>query len=96
MIITGGFNAKVREREENVIRLGIRKVRGEKVVELCHANNLIIGNMVSATKKKEMDNESSRDKSRNQIDYILVGKRSRNVLLSAKTHHVADGWIVCQ
>ena len=47
-------------REENAggpHGLGIRNIRGEKLVEGCHMNNLIIGNIVSATKKKEMDME---------------------------------------
>ena len=46
--------------------------------------------MVSATNKKEMDMKNPGDGSRNQIDYILISKRFRNVLLSTKTYPGQD------
>ena len=71
--------------------LGIRNTRGEKIVEWCHMNNLIIGNawFKQATRRK-WTWKSPGDGSRNQIDYILVGNRLRSPLLAAKIYPGAD------
>ncbi|KAK3793172.1 hypothetical protein RRG08_009471 [Elysia crispata] len=56
-----GFDAKAGEmREENVVGphgLGIRNIQGEKLVEWCHMNNLLL---ISTTNRKGMDMEKPR------------------------------------
>ena len=39
----GRFLCKSRRRGRRPLRLGIRNIRGTKLVEWCHTNNLIVG-----------------------------------------------------
>ncbi|GFO47642.1 craniofacial development protein 2-like [Plakobranchus ocellatus] len=61
LIIMGDFNAKVgTEKVDDTLGkhgLGIRNERGEKLIEWCQTNNIIVGNMVSTTSKEKMDME---------------------------------------
>ena len=89
------FNAKVGEGGgKNVVGplgMGIRNIRGQKLVECCHTNNLIVGNMwFQQPKRRKWTWKSAGDGSRNQIDYVLISKRFSHALLSAKTYHGPD------
>ncbi|GFO36777.1 craniofacial development protein 2-like protein [Plakobranchus ocellatus] len=86
LIIMGDFNAKVGEgREENIVGphgLGTRNLRGEKLVEWCKMNNLIIGNTwFQQPPRRKWTWKCPGEEIRNQIDFILLrmleGKRSR-------------------
>ncbi|GFO43397.1 craniofacial development protein 2-like protein [Plakobranchus ocellatus] len=91
----GDFNAKVGEgREENIVGpygLGTRNLRGEKLVEWCNMNNLIIGNTwFQQPPRRKWTWKSPGEEIRNQIDFILLSHRFRNALLSAKSYPGAD------
>ncbi|GFO12223.1 MORC family CW-type Zinc finger protein 3 [Plakobranchus ocellatus] len=95
LIIMGDFNAKVGEgREENIVGphgLGTRNLRGEKLVEWCKMNNLIIGNTwFQQPPRRKWTWKSPGEEIRNQIDFILLSHRFRNALLSAKSYPGAD------
>ncbi|GFO13734.1 all-trans-retinol 13,14-reductase [Plakobranchus ocellatus] len=87
LIIMGDFNARKYAREENIVGphgLGTRNLRGEKLVEWCKMNNLIIGNTwFQQPPRRKWTWKSPGEEIRNQIDFILLSHRFRNALLSA-------------
>ena len=91
----GDFNAKVGKgrQDDTVGSYGLerRNERGEKLVEWAKINNMIIMNIwFSQHPRRLWTWQSPGDQTRNQIDYILIGKRYRNALLSTKTRLGAD------
>ena len=63
----------------------------KKLVELCHTNNLIIGNKwFQQSTRTKWTCKGPGDGNRNHIDYILVNKRLKNALLSANTDCRSD------
>lgn len=98
-IIMGDFNAKVGEEEaaDCVGRYGLgeRNDRGDRLIEFCTNEELIIANTLFKLHKRRLYTwKSPADNSdkivRNQIDYIIVNRRYRNSILSAKTYPGAD------
>lgn len=98
-IIMGDFNAKVGQgRVDEVVGdfgLGVRNERGDKLVEFCQEEQLIVTNTWFKlpprrlyTWKSPQDNPNNIV--RNQIDYILIRKRYRNGVKSVKTYPGAD------
>ena len=95
LIIMGDFNAEIGKGKGKYVTgshgFGIRNIRGEKLIVRCHTNNIIIGNTwFEPQKRRNRTCKSLGDRSRNQVDYILISKRFRNALLSATTYLGAD------
>ncbi|GFN84631.1 craniofacial development protein 2-like [Plakobranchus ocellatus] len=91
----GDFNAKVgTEKVDDIVGkhgLGIRNERGEKLIEWCQTNNIIVGNTwFQQPPRRKWTWKSPGDETRNQIDYMMISKRYRNALLLAKTYPSAD------
>ena len=94
----GDFNAKVGQRgdEHSVGMLGTgnRNERGERLVEWCEMNNFTIGNTCfQQPQRRKWTWKSPGDSTINQIDYILISGRFKNVLLSAKSYPGADCYL---
>ncbi|GFO05200.1 craniofacial development protein 2-like protein [Plakobranchus ocellatus] len=71
--------------------LGIRNERGEKLIEWCQTNNIIVGNTwFQQPPRRKWTWKRPGDETRNQIDYMMISKRYRNALLLAKTYPSAD------
>ncbi|GFO36321.1 endonuclease-reverse transcriptase [Plakobranchus ocellatus] len=95
LIIMGDFNAKVgTEKVDDIVGkhgLGIRNEQGEKLIEWCQTNNIIVGNTwFQQPPRSKWTWKSPGDETRNQIDYMMISKRYRNALLLAKTYPSAD------
>ncbi|GFO16672.1 craniofacial development protein 2-like protein [Plakobranchus ocellatus] len=95
LIMMGDFNAKVgTEKVDDIVGkhgLGIRNERGEKLIEWCQTNNIIVGNTwFQQPPRRKWTWKSPGDETRNQIDYMMISKRYRNALLLAKTYPNAD------
>lgn len=95
LIIMGDFNAKVgKGREEDIVGhfgLGERNERGERLVQFCIENNLMITNTFFQKPERKLYTwKSPGDWTRNQIDYILIRKRFRNSVKTCQTYPGAD------
>ena len=89
LIIIGDFNAKVGDREEKKIigkfGLGDRNDNGERLVELCQRQNLIISDTWFEQKESGHTWTSPDSVTKNQIDFILVQQRYRNSIKNSKS-----------
>ncbi|GFO38874.1 endonuclease-reverse transcriptase [Plakobranchus ocellatus] len=95
LIIMGDFNAKVgTDKVDDIVGkhgLGFRNERGEKLIEWCQTNNIIVGSTwFQQPPRRKWTWKSPGDETRNQIDYMIISKRYRNALLLAKTYPSAD------
>ena len=98
ILILGDMNAKVgknnREREQAMGREGLGtdiNNNGERLVDFCEENNLIIGGTLFKHKDIHKYTWTSPDgKTRNQIDHILINKKWRTSLLDVRTRRGAD------
>ena len=93
--IMGDLNAKVGdERYQNMVgmhRLGRRNERGERLIQFCQENNLILANTWCQQPVRKLYTwKSPGDISRNQIDYIMFNERFRNCIKQAKPYPGAD------
>ena len=93
--IMGDMNAIVGdERYQNIVGmhgLGRRNERGERLIQFCQENKLIIANTwFQQPVRKLYTWKSPGGISRNQIDYIMFNKRFRNCIKQAKTYPGAD------
>ena len=71
--------------------LGIRNEAGQRLIEFCQENALIITNTVFQQHKRRLYTWTSPDgQHQNQIDYILCNQRWRSSIQSAKTRLGAD------
>ena len=71
--------------------LGIRNEAGERLIEFCQENALVIANTLFQQHKRRLYTWTSPDdQHRNQIDYILCSQRWRSSIQSAKTRLGAD------
>lgn len=91
----GDFNAKVgNERVGNTVGpfgLGDRNDRGDNLISWCQSHNLVITNTWFKNHPRRLWTwKSPGDRTRNQIDYILVPRRFRNSVISSKTIPGAD------
>ena len=94
-IVMGDFNAKVGDtRVEDIVGpwgLGKENERGERLIEWCRKHNFMISNTwFENHPRRRYTWKSPGDRTRNQIDFILVQKRFRNAIKSAKTLPGAD------
>ena len=91
----GDWNAKVESQETPGVTgkfgLGIRNEAGQRLIEFCQENALIITNTLFQQNKRRPYTWTSPDgQHQNKIDYILCRQRWRSSIQSAKTRPGAD------
>ena len=95
LFIIGDWNAKVRSQETPGVAgkfgLGIQNEAGQRLIEFCQENAMVITNTFFQQHKRRLYTWTSLDgQHRNQVDYILCSQRWRSSILSAKTRLEAD------
>ena len=71
--------------------LGVQNKAGQRVIEFCQENSLVIANTLFQQHKRRLYTWTSPDgQHRNQIDYILCRQRWRSSIQSAKTRPGAE------
>ena len=94
LFIIGDWNAKVGSQETPGVTgkfgLGVRNESGQRLIEFCQENALVIANTLFQQHKRRLYPWTSPDGHRNQIDYILCSQRWRSSIQSAKTRPGAD------
>ena len=95
LFIIGDWNAKVGSQETPGVTgkfgLGIWNEAGQRLIEFCQENALVIANTLFQQHKRRLYTWTSPDgQHRNQIDYILCRQRWRSSIQSAKTRLGAD------
>ena len=89
LFIIGDWNAKVGNQATPRITgkfgLGIWNEAGQKLIEFCQENAMVIANTLFQQHKRRLYTWTSPDgQHRNQIDYILCSQRWRSSILSAR------------
>ena len=95
LFIIGDWNAKVGSQETPGVTgkfgLGIRNEAGQRLIEFCQENTLVIANTIFQQHKRRLYTWTSPDgQHRNQNDYILCSQRCRSSIESAKTRPGAN------
>lgn len=95
VIVMGDFNASVGEgkdgKEVGDFGLGKRNDRGERLVEFCKEEDMIVANtMFRHEKRRRYTWKDPGDVRRYQIDYFLVRQRYRNSVKDARSYPGAD------
>ena len=95
LFIIGDWNAKVGSQETPGVTgkfgLGIRNEAGQRLIEFCQENTLVIAKTLFQQHKRGLYTWTSPDgQHRNQIDYILCPQRWRSSIQSAKTRPGAN------
>uniref|UniRef100_A0A8B9WWY7 Endonuclease/exonuclease/phosphatase domain-containing protein n=1 Tax=Bos mutus grunniens TaxID=30521 RepID=A0A8B9WWY7_BOSMU len=95
LFIIGNWNAKVGSQETPGVTgkfgLGIWNEAGQRQIEFCQENTLVIANTLFQQHKRQLYTWTSPDgQHQNQIDYILCSQRWRSSIQSAKTRLGAD------
>ena len=90
LFIIGDWNAKVGRQETPGVTgkygHGIWNEVGQRLIEFCQENALVIANILSQQQKRRLYIWTSPDgQPRNQMDYILCSQRWRSSIQSAKT-----------
>ena len=90
LFIKGDWNAKVVSQETPGVTskfgLGVRNEEGQRLIEFCQENALVIANTLFQQHKRRLYTQTSPDgEHQNQIDYILCSQRWRSSIQSAKT-----------
>ena len=90
-----GLERKVRSQETPGVTgkfgLGIWNEAGQRLIEFCQANALVIANTLFRQHKRRLYTWTSPDSQhQNQIDYILCSQRWRSSIQSTKTRPEAD------
>ena len=80
LFITGDWNAKVRSQETPGVTgkfgLGVQNEAGQRLIEFCQENALVIANTLFQQHKRRLYTWTSPGgQHRNQIDYILCSQR---------------------
>ena len=93
--IIGDWNAKVGSQEipgvTGKFALGVHDEAGQRLIEFCQENALVIANTLFQRHKRKLYTWTSPDgQHRNQIDYILCSQSWRSSIQSAKTRQGAD------
>ena len=94
LFIIGDWNAKVGSQETPGVTgkfgLGVQNEAGQRLVEFCQENALVIANTLFQQHKRRLYTWTSPDgQHRNQIDYIC-SQRGRSSIQSAKTRPGTD------
>ena len=89
LFIIGGWNAKVGSQEipgvTSKFSLGVLNEAGERLVEFCQENTLVIANTLFQKHNRRLYTCTSPDgQHRNQIDYILCSQRWRGFIRRCK------------
>src|SRR5574341_608301 len=89
------WNAKVGSQEISGVTgkfgLGVQNEAGQRLIEFCQENALVIANTHFHQQKRRLYTWTSPDgRHQNQIDYILCSQRWRSPIQSAKTRLGAD------
>ena len=95
LFIKGDWNAKVGSQETPGVTgkfgLGLQNEAGQKTIDFCQENALVIANNPFQQHKRRLYTWTSPDgQHQNQIDYILCSQRWRSSIQSAKTRWGAD------
>ena len=95
LFIIGGWNAKVGSQETPGVTgkfgLGLWDDAGQRLIEFCQENALVIANTLFQQHKRRLYTWTSPDgQHQSQIDYILCSQRWRSSIQSAKTRLGAD------
>ena len=95
LFIIGDWTAKVGSQETLGVTgkfgLDVRNEAGQKLIEFCQENALVIENTLFQQHKRRLYTWTSPDgQHRDQIDYILCSQRWRSSIQSAKTRLGAD------
>ena len=89
LFIIGDWNAKAGSQETPGVTgkfgLGVRNESGQRLIEFCQENALVIANTLYQQHKRRLNTWTSPDgQHRNQIDCILCSQRWRNSIQLAK------------
>ena len=95
LFIIGDWTAKVGSQETPGVTgkfvLGVQNEAGQRLIEFCQENTLVIANTLFQQHKRRLYTWTSPDgQHRNQIDYVLCSQRWRSCIQSAKTRPGAD------
>ena len=95
LFIIVDWNAKVGSQETPGLTgkfcLGVQNEAGQRLIEFCQKNALVIANTFFQQHKRRLYTWTSPDgQHRNQIDYILCSQRWRSSIKSAKTRPGAE------
>ena len=95
LFIIGDWNAKVESQETPGVTgkfgLGIQNEAGQRLIEFCQENILVIANILFQQHKRRLYTWTSSDgQHQNQADYILFSQRWRSSIQSLKTRLGAD------
>ena len=95
LFTVGDWNAKVGSQESPKVigkfGLGVQSEAGQRLIEFCQENTLVIANTLFQQHKRRLYTWTSPDgQHQNQTDYILCSQRWRNSIQSAKTRSGAD------
>ena len=95
LFIIGDWNAKVGSQETpggtGKFGLGIWNEAGQRLIEFCQENTLVIGNTLFQQHKRRLYTWTSSDgQYQNKIDYILCSQIWRSSIQSAKARPGAD------
>jgi len=93
--LIGDWNAKEGSQETPGVTgkfgLGVQNEAGQRLIEFCQENALVIANTLFQQHKRRLYPWTSSDvQHRNQTDYILCSQRWRRFIQSAKTRPGAD------
>ena len=88
LFIIGDWNAKVESQETPGVTgkfgLGMQNEAGQRLIEFCQENALVIANTLCQQHKRRLYTWTSSDgQHQNQIDYILCSQRWRSSIQSA-------------
>ena len=83
LFIIGDWNAKVASQETSGVAgkfgLGVQNEAGQRLIEFCQENTLVIANTLFQQHKKSLYTWTTPDgQHRNQTDYILCSQRWRS------------------
>ena len=95
LFIIGDWDANIGGQETPGVTgkfgLGIQNEAGQRLIEFCQENSLVIANTLFQQHKRRLYTGTSRDgQYQNQIDYILCSQKWRSSIQSAKTRPGAD------
>ena len=95
LLIIGDWNAKVGSQETpgvtGKLGLGVQNESGQRLIEFCQENAMVIANTVFQQHKRRLYTWTSPDGQHwNQIDYTLCSQKWRSSIQSAKTRLGAE------
>ena len=98
LFIIGDWNAKVGSQElpgvTGKFGLGVQNEAGQRLIEFCQENTLVIANTLFQQHKRRLYTRTSPyGQYQNQMDYILKSWRQRSSIKSAKTRLRSWLWL---